>query len=99
MLLAASIIDGDSRSKSVGEHKCSGGRTKGRGERREAEGEGGRGRIVDVMCCDVVADRRSHGVPAVRRGAEYCIIGPYPHFRVAGVVGSEGALVEKRLFA
>lgn len=54
---------------------------------------------MDVMCCDVVADRRSHGVPAVRRGAEYCIIGPYPHFRVAGVVGSEGVLVEKRLFA
>lgn len=59
-------------------------------------------KIVDVMCCDVVADRRSHGGPATRRGAECCIIARIRAAavggRVAGVlmrVRMWGALAEK----
>lgn len=71
-------------------------RNRGESEREEEERK-----IVDVMCCDVVADRRSHGVPATRRGAECCIIARIRAAvggRVAGVlmrVRMWGALAEK----
>lgn len=54
------------------------------GVRREKEEEEDSG---DVMCCDVVADRRSHGGPATRRGAELLYYRPYPRCcKVAGVL-------------
>lgn len=61
-------------------------------------------KIVDVMCCDVVADRPSHGVPASR----VLYYRPYPRccrrqggwrLDACSDVGSVGGEDKKRLFA